>query len=52
MVNFMGIFAGFFHIFEAEVDIDVGLILTESIVFEVDEVWGLKGRRNHSGSIS
>lgn len=51
LVNFMGVFAGFFHVFEAEVNIDVGLILSESVVFEVNEVWGLEGRGNHSGSV-
>ncbi len=51
MADFMGVFAGFLHVLETEVDIDVGLILSESVVFEVDEVGGLEGGRDHSGSI-
>lgn len=47
MIVFMGIFAGFFHVLEAEVNIEIGLILPETIVFEVDEVGGLEGGRNH-----
>lgn len=52
MIAFTRIFTCFLHIFEAEVDIEICFFLPEAVIFKVDEIWGLKGGRDHGRTAS
>lgn len=52
MIALTRIFACFLHIFETEVDIEISFFLSEAVIFKIDKIWGLKGRRDHGRTAS
>lgn len=52
MIGLACIFACFLHILQAEVDIEITFLLPEAVIFEIHEIWGLKGRRDHGRTAS